>query len=321
MEKLCAARERCSKNSASTHWFTIGRLLKIQQKKDSRFRVQKLPKTSSWIKPALLDKLDGLSLVTKRNLITSAVVYLQLTKASKTLIKTFSNAMYDTVKKIRKQQQENPNSRTQKQKERWLTEKELNTFWEETYGPLVELLKKRGPLSKTQLSFARDGVILAIHMGKGVPPPRNDWSSATWTKSSDTILDNPEDTRVFKARGGKWYVKIFGKTKAYRGATTIPIHNPLSKLLTMYYKKTGTMGQRLFTSVRGKQFTNSTYGSHLRKMFIRRFGKRVGSSLLRMLYISMKYKKLPKLLREMELDAEKMMHSSGEQQRTYLKRL
>ena len=78
-------------------------------------------------------------------------------------------------------------------------------------------------------------------------------------------------------------------------------------------------GDRLFTSNTGKDFSNRTYGDHLKRIFHRRFGKKIGSSMLRVLYVSHKYKNLPKILADYEEDSKKMMHSSKTSKEHYLK--
>lgn len=319
IEKLCKSRKKCSKNSGVTHFLQLIRVWKIATGKDMRIKVHKLPRTASWVNVSIIKKLSDLSLVTQRNLVTSCLVFLQMHKAKKTLRETFSEKMYEIVKNIRKKQNENPNERTQKQKDRWLTEKEIDEFWNFYLEQANEIFRKRGQLGKNY-KIVRDTLILAIHLGKGVPPPRNDWATATFTKNKDSELENEEDTRVFRVKG-RWYVAIYGKTKTSYGQSVIAIHKPLSTLLTKFYKKQGILGKRLFVSDRDRNYTNSTYGSHLRSLFRQRFGKDVGSSLLRSMYISNKYRGFSKLLREYEADSRMMLHSAAESQKTYLKNL
>ncbi len=311
--RLCQKREKCSHNSAVTHWYQIRRLLKIAGKKS-----QKIPKTSTWLTAGILDKLKKLTLVVQRNLTTSALVYLQLLKSKKSLQKVFSERMYAIVKEIRVEQKKNPNTRSLKQTENWLTKKEIDDFWKERLEVTNGLLRKRGELNKSDYNYVRDTILVCIHLGISNPPPRLDYATATYTENENSPLENDDHTRIFYKKG-RLYAKIYGKTKTAYGATTITLHTPLSTLLGKWLKKTGMLGHRVFLSDRRVKFSPQTYGSHLRKIFERKFGKRVGASLLRSMYISNKWANLPKILRAYERDARQMMHSTSESMTTYLK--
>ena len=146
IELLCSKRDNCSESSGKTHFLTLARVWRIAHNKDKRYTVLKLPKTPGWVKKSLIEKLKTLPLVPQRNLITSTNVYLQLTKASKKLQKVFSDRMYDIVKQIRKEHV--PHQRTEKQKKNWLTQDEINDYWQERLGIANKLLRKRYPTEK-----------------------------------------------------------------------------------------------------------------------------------------------------------------------------
>jgi len=312
VKKICEVREKCSHNSARTHFLTLARVWRIVHGKDRRYKVEKLPKTSNWISPSLIKKLQSLELVPQRNLITSVVVYLYLTKANKKLQKQFSERMYEIVKDIKKNA--TPHERTEKQKKNWLTEREIADFWEEQLSEANVLLRKRY-LSPKDKQIVQKAIIVGLHLGKGLQPGRLDWSTATWSKNSDG--DN-EDTLVFK-KNGRWYVSIFGKTRRTYGQSTLVIHKPLSTLLGRWFAKTGTIGSRVFQTSKDTPFTHSTYGNYLKRIFHKKFSKNIGASLLRSIFISHKYKHLPKMLAEYEIDSRRMLHSSAESKKTYLK--
>ncbi len=312
VKKICEVREKCSHSSAQTHFLTLARVWRIATGKENRYKVDKLPKTSNWITANLIKKLHSLDLVPQRNLITSVVVYLSLTKANKKLQREFSDRMYEIVKEIKKTT--TPHVRTEKQKKNWLTEREIAEFWEQLLSEANTLLRKRYLTQKEKQNVQR-AIVVGLHLGKGLQPGRLDWATATWSKNSDG--DN-EDTLVFK-KSGRWYVSIFGKTRRTYGQSVLVIHKPLSTLLGKWFAKTGDIGSRVFKTSKDTPFTHGTYGNYLKRIFHKKFSKNVGASLLRSIYISHKYKNLPKMLAEYEIDSRRMLHSSAESKKTYLK--
>lgn len=311
-EKICQKREKCSESSALTHFLTISRVFRIAHDKDRKYKIEKIPKTSTWITSSLIKKIKKLELVPQRNLITSIVVYLDLTGAKKKLQKEFSERMYEIVKEIRKNAK--PYERSQKQKQNWITKSEIDDFWEERHSIANKLLRKKN-LSEKEKQEVQKSLIVALHFGKGLPPGRLDWATATWSKTEN---GQNEDTLVFQKKN-RWYVSVFGKTKRTFGKSVLPIHKPLSVLLKRWFTKTGVIGNRVFFTTQSKPFTHSTYGNYLKRIFQRKFSKNIGASLLRSMYVSNKYKNLPTLLAEFQRTARQMLHSPGESQKTYLK--
>jgi len=276
-----------------------------------------IPKTNSWVKAELYKHIQKLDSPTKmRNLLATTVVYLKSTNASKKRIDSWSDRMYDAVKDVRKGLRENGGRRSEKQRALWLTQDELKGFYEERTAEAKQLLRKRH-LSERNARIVRDALILGIHANPERGPPRNDWATATLVEKPGDLENH--DTRVWKTKT-HWYVGIYGKTKRATGLSKQPLRNPFSSMLSKFIKKRGLVyGDRIFRTNRDKVFTNATWGTHVRKLMKRRFGKAVGTSMLRMIWISNKYKDLPKILREYEADAKAMLHSSDTSRTHYLK--
>ncbi len=314
IEKVCEKRERCSVTSANTHFLTIARAYRISIGEERTYKVKSLPKTHTWVKTSLIEKLKTLELVPQRNIIVSMVVYLQTIGAPKKKLQVFTDRMYEIVKDIKKNHE--PHKRSEKQKERWISKDELECFFEKMYSKADVILKKRRNLSQADKQTLRDAIILTIHCGKGVRPPRLDWSVAIWTKNEH--VEN-EETAVFRKKG-VWKVAIYGKTKTTYNQNVQTIHNPLAKLLTRYFRKFGQLGSPVFLTNRNKPFTRTQYGAHLQKLFQREFGKNTGASILRSIFVTNKYgSTLPALLREFEKDARCMGHSLATSQNVYMK--
>ena len=309
IKMICGKRE-CTESTGKTHWYTMVRVYKLA---DKAYK-SKLPKTSGWITEGLIAKLKkAIDSTTKlRNILSTIVVYLRCTKAPKSKITKFVEEMYKAAKFVREQP---PGKRTKRQEGLWIGGEQLKTFHEDTWAEATKLLKKR-TLTKKETEIVRNALLIGIHGGL-MSPPRNDWATATLVHSKEDT--HGLDTIVYNKHG--WKVGIFGKTrKSHGGMKVIKLPTKFSKLLKKYISKVGIESDnRLFLSNSGKAFTNKTYGEHIKKIFNRRFGKKVGTSMLRVLYVSHKYKKLPKLLADLEEDARKMMHSSKTSTQHYLK--
>ena len=315
IEFVCERREGCSASSAKTHWYT---LLRVYKKYKNKPDLKILPKTSSWINDKVMNIVkEQKSRTQQRNTLSTIVVFLRITKAPKKKLNKFSEEMYSSVKDIRKDLRENGNRRTERQEKLWVPQEKLEAFFEEVTEEALTILKQRH-LSRRDEQKVRDAIIVAIHAGKQ-PPPRNDWATATFEKGPGDGEDH--DTRVFKSRN-QWYVAIYGKTKRSRGQSKIPLKKPLSTLIQKFIKKRRLEhGDRLLLTNRDTKYSHQSYGAHVRKMFKVKFGVPVGTSMLRVLFISNKYKQLPKILKELELDADEMMHSSETSREHYLKDL
>jgi len=314
IEFLCQRRPQCNARSAKTHWYTLIKIYKLYKKSEQT----KLPKTSRWVKRNLLEKFEDFTPTKKRNFISTLVVYLRITKATKSKIAWFCDQMYQVVKKIRKHHREFGNQRTERQKRLWIAPEHLEKFYKESVKTAQEFLNLRRKLVRYENFEVRDSLMVIIHNNPHNPPPRNDWATAVFSESAE---GDDEQTKVYRVKT-RWFVGIYGKTKKARGQSKIPLKAPFSTLLAKYIKKNKLkFGDRLFTNNSGNPFTASSYGAHIRAIFKKRFGIAAGTSMLRVMYISNKYKMLPQILRDLEMDAKTMMHNSETSREHYLKHL
>ena len=272
----------------------------------------KIPKTSKWINEKLLAKMKESMTDTKlRNTLSTLVVYLKLTKSVKEKIRFFTDEMYTAAKTVRNKP---PGKRSSKQEKLWIGKEQLQQFHLDTHLEALKLMRKKY-FPESSKRIVRDAILIAVHTA--MAPPRNDFATATLvTKPSDT---HGLDTLVWGKK--QLYYGIFGKTRKSKGGMTkTKFPAEIAKLIRKYMSKTKlTPGDRLFLTNAGKEFTNRTYGDHLKRVFNTRFGKKIGSSMLRVLYVSHKYKDLPKILADYEEDARKMLHSSKTSKEHYLK--
>ena len=314
IERLCEKR-KCTKSSANTHFLTIKRIFRMVKGWDRLRPVEKIPKTSSWLSKGFFTKLKGLTPLVQRNLLVSAVVYLQFTKASKTKVKEFTTKMYDLVKEIRQERKKSGFTLNDKQKKMWVGKTALNEKWKELYNSALSKARKMN-WSRTDENNIRDGVLLSIFTGKGVPVPRLDWYNASFQDSAEPAK---EGVTSIHQKNKRWMVSYGGKTRKTYGVSTFPIHNPVLVLIKRV-KRRRDMGDPLFLTNRGRPFTKSSFGAHVKKLLQKTFDRPVTASFMRHLYVSHRFEGLPKLLEEFEKQAEQMTHSSDVQLKDYLKK-
>ena len=170
--------------------------------------------------------------------------------------------------------------------------------------------------SREDENVIRDGILLSIFTGKGVPVPRLDWYNASFQTSADPAQ---EGITSLHHKNKRWSVSYGGKTRKTYGVSTFPIHNPVLALIKRV-KRRRDMGDPLFLTNRGGTFTKSSFGSHVRKLLQKAFDRPVTASFMRHLYVSHKFEGLPKLLEEFEKQADRLTHSSDVQLKDYLKK-
>jgi len=139
-------------------------------------------------------------------------------------------------------------------------------------------------------------------------------------KDKASVAELPKDKNYLIVKGGKPTEFIFNKFKTSKkyGQQTVPVAPDLVPVLEMYLKhhplckgnKGKTVECKFLVAPDGTAFHAP---NTITRMLNTIFGKKVGSSMMRHIYLSSKYD-----VSEMEKDANEMGHSM-EEQRKYLK--
>tara|TARA_R110000751_G_scaffold16445_1_gene51974 strand:+ start:362 stop:1282 length:921 start_codon:yes stop_codon:yes gene_type:complete len=261
-------------------------------------------------KPEIVEKLSSLKPNTKRTYIIAIVSSLKDRPEPK--YKKSYTKFYDMLVSINKELKTNT-TKSEKQEENWLSQDAVK----EKCDSLMEIIPKisnKRKLSEGEYKELLNAVILGLYCLQA--PRRNkDFTDMLIVK---TVPDDKEynylDTKTMK-----WVFNNFKTKKTYK-QQVIDVPDELKKLLKVYFKfhpkskeiKSGEPVPFLMT-YDGKAIDNST---EMTRALNKIFGKKVGSSLLRNIYLTSKYGDQAKELKE---DAKEMGTSVETASNHYIK--
>lgn len=212
---------------------------------------------------------------------------------------------------------ETAGEKTEKEKESWLTWDDVQKRLEELKTAVSEIpwtSTSKAPPSAKQWDTLLQYVILALYTL--IPPRRNqDYMKMHVVRNWDK--DMPTDRNYYDFNSGKMIFNVY-KTAKKHGQYVEEVPKELEAALTTYLvrhpqhpKKTGKMFEYpLLVDSEGKPFSAV---NSITRVLNKIFGKRVGSSMLRHVYLSYKYN-----IDEIKKDSEAMGHDMTTQ-RTYLR--
>ena len=261
-------------------------------------------------KPEIMEKLEGLKDNTKRTYIIAIVSSLKDRQEPK--YKRMYNKYYDMLVAINKSLKTN-NGKSEKQEENWLSQDAVSSKCENLME-IVPKIKGKRKISEGEYKELLDAVILGLYCLQS--PRRNkDYTDMVVVKSV------PDDKKYnyLDMKNWKWIFNNFKTQKTYK-TQVLDIPDDLKELLKVYLKfhpdakgiKSGNPVPFLMT-YDGKAMTTST---EMTRALNRIFGKKVGSSMLRNIYLTEKYGEQAKELKE---DAKEMGTSVETASKHYIK--
>tara|TARA_R110000765_G_scaffold332264_1_gene423000 strand:- start:351 stop:1274 length:924 start_codon:yes stop_codon:yes gene_type:complete len=248
-------------------------------------------------KPEILEKLSSLKSNTKRTYIIAIVSSLKdrpETKYKKSYLK-----FYEMLVSINKELKTN-NTKSEKQEDNWLSQNAVKEKCDSLMEIVPKISKKR-KLSEGEYKQLLDAVILGLYCLQ--PPRRNkDYTDMLIVKS----VPSDKEYNYLDTKGMKWIFNNFKTQKTYK-QQVMDIPPELKKLLKVYLKfhpkskdiKSGECRVSFLMTYDGKAIDNST---EMTRALNRIFGKKVGSSLLRNIYLTNKYGDKAKELKEDALE-------------------
>lgn len=260
--------------------------------------------------PSIVEKLSTLNPNTKRTYIIAIVSSLKDRPEPK-YKKTYSK-FYEMLVDINKELKTN-NTKSEKQSDNWLSQEAVK----EKCDGLLEIVPKitsKRKLSEGEYKELLDAVILGLYCLQA--PRRNkDYTNMLVVKS----VPDDKANNYLNSKEMKWVFNNFKTEKTYK-QQVIDIPDELQRLLKVYFKfhpkakeiKSGEPVHFLMT-YEGKAIDNST---EMTRALNKIFGKKVGSSLLRNIYLTSKYGDKAKELKE---DAEMMATSVETASNHYIK--
>lgn len=247
---------------------------------------------------------------TVRNYIISIVSVLGLDKekrGKKKLYQSYADQLVTQNRTLKAE--EAKGEKTPTQEANWITWKEVEEKWEG--------LKKRidalpSTLSESQYNLLLEFMVLSLYVL--LPPRRNDY------QNMEIVKDAPEDAskNYLELEKNRFVLNKF-KTSKREGQLVIEIPDKLHEVIDTYLehhpllKGKHTLPQPFLVYADGRPLTAT---NSITRILNKVFGKSVGSSLLRHIYLG----KYSDVKEEMKEDAKMMSHTVDTQQTSYVKK-
>ena len=259
----------------------------------------------------ITDKLQKYKENTKRGFLISIVSALSLDKKHKKLYDTYYKLMMDKNKELKAV--EASGEKTETQQKNWIT-------WDEVGTKMKDLEDKVNSFGKEinahQYDILLQEVILALYYYKA--PRRNEYQKMNLVK---TITGQP-DTLNYLDYDKKQFVFNVFKTARKEGQVKEDIPPELFAIIQKYLKYHPLVKGKI-TKATNVPFLVYHDGKPLSqinaitRVLNKIFGKAVGSSMLRSIYLTSKYGNIKEEMRE---DSKAMSHSVQTQQNNYVKK-
>lgn len=263
---------------------------------------------------AVMNKIGEYAESTQKSVLAAVVSILSLEK-DKPTYKAIYNFYYERMMEASKKAKELEASgaRTDKQEANWIT-------WD-------EVMKHHNELATTVAAFAKSKMLTAanwnallsyviLSLYTLLPPRRNqDYQDLYIIKKWDD--KQSKDKNYYDMATHKFIFNKF-KTSKSHGVQEVSIadNKPLQDILAFYIKLHPSKGKgemRFLVNADGSALSSV---NSITRILNKIFGKHIGSSMLRHIYITHKYGDTKK---EMEKDAAAMGHTVAEQQQVYNK--
>lgn len=268
--------------------------------------------------PAVEKKLEVYAETTRKTFMASIVSVLSLMSDKPTYKKVYQH-YHDQMMNLKKEvdKKEESGEKSDKQKENWVEWNEVMNVKNRIMDSIKNFSSLKA-LTPSQYNEVLALVVLSLYTD--VPPRRNqDYSDmfvvGKWNDKMDA-------NKNYLDLAGKQFVFNKYKTAKKYGTQIVPIPDPLETIIQILLKNhplhkgkiTKTTEFRFLTYNDGQPLSAV---NAITRILNRIFGKKVGSSMLRHIYLSSKYGELKE---EQQNDAIAMGHSVAEQQGVYVKK-
>ena len=263
-------------------------------------------------KPEIITKLEALTPNTRRTYIIAVVSSLKDRPEAK--YKKLYNKYYKMLVDINADLKNNT-TKSEKQKENWISQEEVMKKCADL-GEIVAEIKGRRKISEEQYTQLLHAVVLGLYCLQ--PPRRN----SDYTKCL-VVKKIPEDNEYnyLDIKNWDWIFNNYKTKKTYK-QVKMPVPEELVKLLKVYFQyhpHAKAMKLKSFEpfpflmTQDGKVIDTST---EMTRTLNKIFGKKIGSSLLRNIFLTDKYSDNAK---EMADDVKAMGTSSNTATHNYIK--
>lgn len=267
---------------------------------------------------AIASKLETYADSTKKGILAAIVSILSLYKDKatyKSIYKHFYDLMMAKSKEVKEAESARAGEKSEKQKENWSSWEEVKKTEEELYKEAAELMNRKH-LTAPEAEKLLQCVVLSLYTK--IQPRRNqDYLNMLVVKKWSE--DMSADHNYLDLTGNQFVFNKYKTAKKY-GVQKIAIPSDLLDILVPYLKH-----NPLWKESKGKAavpFLVSPGGvpitalNGITRILNKIFGKKIGSSMLRTIFLTDKYSDLKE---EQEADSKAMGHSVALQQGTYVK--
>lgn len=275
--------------------------------------------------PSIMAQIGQYKPNTQRSILIAIVSVLNAVKGLPKAVSKYTNKYYETLKAVKRGVDaiEATGEKSENQKENWVS-------WEDVESKMAEV--SAAAESATSNSFSDlnrllDAVILGLYVY--IPPRRNkDYIDMVVVKNAEQA---PADSNALDLNKSQFVFRNY-KTASTYGTQVIDIPKELMDLIGKYLllrgdatdllqplttNKKKAVAQRVISVPFLLQPSGRPFNVNgITRVLNRIFGKKVGSSLLRHIYLTGKY---GKVLEEQKKDAEAMANSVDMQNKTYIK--
>lgn len=268
--------------------------------------------------PAITAKLERYKENTKRGYLISICSVLSLDKGTKQKQKLYDQYFELMMNKNKElKAEEATNEKTETQDKNWMKWEEVEEKFNDLEGK-VNAFKGQKELNEHQYNTLLQFLTLSLYVL--FPPRRNEYQKMVIAKTASE--KSPTDVNYLDVDGKRMIFNKY-KTAKKEGQKIIPLPEEFLPILSVYLKH--------HPLLKGKKITKTTplipflvyhNGEPLDKVnsitriLNKVFGRKVGSSMLRHIYLSSKYGDVQEAQKK---DAEMMGHST-QQQKDYIKK-
>lgn len=263
--------------------------------------------------PVIQEKLEKYKPNTRRSYIISIVSLLKSLKEKqpKKFSKLYDSyyTILDTMNKSLKDNTE----KTPKEEKEWIGQDAVKAKFEEHFK-IMDVLKDKKKLTSEEYDKLLHLVVLGLFVLQ--KPRRNkDYQEAFIVKKYKPEMGEKNFLDLFKNE----FLFSHYKTQGVYKTQVVPV-NPLMREIIDFYLKFHPLKSKLkdpiplLVDYQGEPFTQT---NSLTRMLYKIFGSKIGSSMLRKLYLTDKYADVMKQMKE---DATEMATSTGTIQTNYIKK-
>jgi hypothetical protein len=287
--------------------------LKLYLNNLKRLNAGEFPKSFTFLKNTekVLKDLEKFKPNTRRSYLISIITTLKHDPKQKKLYEKY----YEVLDKYNKEGAVN-NEKSETQKKNWINQNEVKEIYDkmtEEIKPLLDLKK----LSPSEYEKLLRWVILSLYTLQ--KPRRNaDYQKCLIVKKLPKEMNN--EYNYLDLATNKWYFNNY-KTKGTYNTQEIPVTETMMNVIVCYLKYHPLKTQLkkigdaipLLVDYQGEQFTSV---NSITRILNKIFGKKIGVSMLRNIFLTDKY---GDNVKELEQDAKEMGTSSSTIQNQYVK--